>query len=71
MVALAGVSAAVFACWVRPRLMHWGATDEEVTGAYPGADPDRFPDLSNLTDALQVELALLTNETVDSNRPAN
>jgi len=25
------------------------------------ADPDRFPDLSTLTDALQVELALLTN----------
>jgi hypothetical protein len=27
----------VYATWVRPRLMRWGATDEEVTGAYPGA----------------------------------
>jgi hypothetical protein len=35
------------------------------------ADPDHFPDLSTLTDALQVELALLTNETVDSSQPAN
>jgi WS/DGAT/MGAT family acyltransferase len=35
------------------------------------ADPDRFPDLSTLTDALQVELALLTHETADSNGPAN
>jgi hypothetical protein len=26
------------------------------------ADPDHFPNLSILTDALQVELALLTNE---------
>ena len=36
-VALAGVGAGIFACWVRPRLPRWGATDEEVTGAYPGA----------------------------------
>ncbi|MGE5831175.1 MAG: wax ester/triacylglycerol synthase domain-containing protein [Micromonosporaceae bacterium] len=35
------------------------------------ADPDHFPDLSNLTDALQGELALLTNETADSSRPAS
>jgi hypothetical protein len=26
----------VYAAWVRPRLMRWGATDEEITGAYPG-----------------------------------
>jgi len=36
-VALAGVGAGIFACWVRPRLLRWGATDEEVSGAYPGA----------------------------------
>jgi hypothetical protein len=30
------------------------------------ADRDHFPDLSTLTDALQVELALLTNETADT-----
>jgi hypothetical protein len=36
----AGMAAAevLYAPWVRPRLMRWGATDEEVTGAYPGAD---------------------------------
>ena len=28
----------VYAAWVRPRLMRWGATHEEVAGAYPGAD---------------------------------
>ena len=28
----------VYAAWVRPRLMHWGATDEEVAGPYPGAE---------------------------------
>ena len=28
----------VYAAWVRPRLMRWGATDEEVTEAYPGAE---------------------------------
>jgi hypothetical protein len=34
----AGVSAGIYGCWVRPRLMHWGATYEEVAGPYPGAD---------------------------------
>jgi len=35
----AGMAAAEvgYAAWVRPRLMRWGATDEEVSGAYPGA----------------------------------
>jgi len=33
----AGLAAAVYAGWVRPRLLHWGATDEEVSGPYPGA----------------------------------
>jgi hypothetical protein len=26
------LAAAVHAPWVRPRLMHWGASDDEVTG---------------------------------------
>lgn len=34
----ASMAAIVYAAWVRPRLWRWGATDEEVTGAYPGAD---------------------------------
>ena len=36
----AGMAAAevVYAAWVRPRLMRWGATDEEVAGPYPGAE---------------------------------
>ena len=29
---------AVYGVWVRPRLMRWGATQDEVTGPYPGAD---------------------------------
>jgi len=28
----------VYAFAVRPRLLRWGATDDEVTGPYPGAD---------------------------------
>jgi proline iminopeptidase len=28
----------VYAAWVRPRLMRWGASDEEVAGPYPGAE---------------------------------
>ena len=28
----------VYAAWVRPRLMRWGATDEEVAVPYPGAE---------------------------------
>jgi proline iminopeptidase len=35
---MTGTAALVYATWVRPRLMRWGATDEEVTGAYPGAE---------------------------------
>jgi hypothetical protein len=35
---IAVVAAGVFASWIRPRLMRWGATDEEVAGPYPGAD---------------------------------
>jgi hypothetical protein len=37
-VGVAGTAGVVYAAWVRPRLMRWGATDEEVTGPYPGAD---------------------------------
>ena len=37
-IAGAAVTAAVvYGAWVRPRLMRWGATDEEVAGPYPGA----------------------------------
>jgi hypothetical protein len=38
LVTAAGVAAGVYGYWVRPRLRHWGATDEEVAGPYPGAD---------------------------------
>jgi hypothetical protein len=33
----AGLAAVVYAGWVRCRLLHWGATDAEVSGPYPGA----------------------------------
>ncbi len=29
---------ALYAVWVRPRLRHWGATDEEVSATFPGAE---------------------------------
>jgi proline iminopeptidase len=32
------MAAVVYGVWVRPRLMRWGAADEEVTAPYPGAD---------------------------------
>ena len=38
MAAVAGVAAVVYGSWARPRLMRWGATDEEVAGPYPGAE---------------------------------
>ena len=37
-VGVAGTAAVIYGAWVRPRLMRWGATDEEVAGPYPGAD---------------------------------
>jgi hypothetical protein len=37
-VAGAGAAAVVYGRWVRPRLVRWGATEEEVTGPYPGAE---------------------------------
>jgi hypothetical protein len=36
--ALLGLSAGVYALLVRPRMLRWGASDEEVRGRYPGAD---------------------------------
>ena len=36
--AVAAAAAVVYGSWIRPRLMRWGATDEEVAGPYPGAD---------------------------------
>lgn len=35
---LAGIATATYGLWIRPRLMHWGASDQEVTGPYPGAE---------------------------------
>jgi len=35
---VAGMAALGYVAWVRPRLMRWGATDEEVSGPYPGAE---------------------------------
>jgi hypothetical protein len=37
-VGVAGMAAVVYGCWVRPRLSHWGASDEEVAGPFPGSD---------------------------------
>jgi len=34
----AGTAAVVYSRLVRPVLIHWGATEEEVTGPYPGAE---------------------------------
>ena len=48
-------AAAVHGFLVRPRLMRWGASDEEVAGPYPGADvvPDgaRGPTMAVTIDA--------------------
>jgi hypothetical protein len=37
-VGVAGLAAVVYGRWVRPRLLHWGASDEEVAGPFPGSD---------------------------------
>jgi proline iminopeptidase len=37
-IAAAGAAAAVYGRLVRPRLLRWGATAEEVAGPYPGAE---------------------------------
>lgn len=36
--AFVSLTVGVYALVVRPRLLRWGATDEEFTGPYPGAD---------------------------------
>ncbi len=36
--AMAGTAAAVYGALVRPRLLRWGASEDEVAGPYPGAD---------------------------------
>ena len=38
MAVAAAAAAAVYGGWVRPRLMRWGASEEEAAGPYPGAD---------------------------------
>jgi hypothetical protein len=38
MMAAAATVAVVYAFLMRPRLMRWGASEEEVTGPYPGAE---------------------------------
>ena len=32
------IAAGTYACVIRPHLLHWGATDQEVRGPFPGAD---------------------------------
>jgi len=34
----AGIATVVYGRWVRPRIVRWGATDEEVDGPYPGTE---------------------------------
>ena len=52
---VAGIAALAYAAWVRPRLMRWGATDEEVSGPYPGAElvpeGERSPTMAVTIDA--------------------
>jgi hypothetical protein len=38
LVGCAGIAAVVYAAAVRPRLVRWGASDEEVARTYPGAE---------------------------------
>jgi hypothetical protein len=50
----------VYAAWVRPRLMRWGATDEEVAGPYPAADlvpeGERSPTMAVTINALPAQV---------------
>jgi|SRR5215469_3194982 proline iminopeptidase len=34
----AGLAACIYGCWVRPRLLRWRATGEEVAGPFPHAE---------------------------------
>jgi hypothetical protein len=53
-------AAVVYAAWVRPRLMHWGATYKEVYGPYPGADlvpqGERSPTMAVTIDATPAQV---------------
>jgi proline iminopeptidase len=55
MAVVSGTAGVVYGCFVRPRLMRWGASDEEVAGPYPGANlvPDgaRGPTMAVTIDA--------------------
>jgi hypothetical protein len=33
-----GMAVGAYGFWLRPRLMRWGATEDELTGPYPGVD---------------------------------
>lgn len=59
LLAVAGIAAA-YVCWIQPRLVRWGATDEEVAGPYPGAElvPDgsRSPTMAITIDASPAEV---------------
>ena len=37
-IALLGISAAIYALAIRPRLVRWGASDDEIQRPFPGAD---------------------------------
>jgi proline iminopeptidase len=37
-VGVAGTAVVVYGTVIRPRLIRWGATEEEITGPYPGAE---------------------------------
>lgn len=52
--ALAGVSFGIYAIVVRPRLLRWGATPDEVDRPYPGADliPDSGRDAATMAVTL-------------------
>jgi hypothetical protein len=47
--------ATIYGCWVRPKLMRWGATEAELAGPYPGADlvahGERSPTMAVTIDA--------------------
>jgi hypothetical protein len=45
--AAAVAAPAIYALWLRPRLLTWGATPEETTGAYPG--DELIPDADHWT----------------------
>src|SRR6266516_4205318 len=50
---LGGASLGVYLRVMRPRQLHWGATDEEVAGAMPGDDVIKLPTF-NATRAVTI-----------------